>query len=222
MMRGLEQLFAEWQSREPHTGKLFITDGPIDPQRWASAEKRVLFVAKEAYGEKDTSGTWDLPTLVREVWGGPKHKFWWTCAYWALAIQKTTISQIADFPKFTENYGPAREALKESAILNIKKSAGLSGSSDEDLTRYATSDGDLIARQFKVLDPNVAIFCNTWHLVRHLFPEAREVSQFVSIWSDPPRVLINYWHPANQYPDSVMFYALCAIYQKSLWACREM
>ena len=221
MTRDLEQLFAEWQSRELHTGKLFITDGPIDPRRWKNAEKRILFVAKEAYGEKDASGTWDLPTLVREEWGGPKYKFWWTCAYWALALRRTTIGQIADFPEYTEDYDPAREALMESAIMNIKKSAGLSSSDDDNLQQYGTLDGDLIARQVEILDPHVVLFCNTWHLVKHLFPRAREVSQFVFTSNDPPRVLINYWHPANQYPNSVMFYALSAVYQKSMKAGQQ-
>lgn len=217
-MSALEQLFTEWRQRSHHSGRLFITDGPIDPLRWASVDKRVLFLGKEAYGDDGDTGTWDLPTLVRKKWGGPKHKFWWTAAYWALAVRNTTETRIATFPEYTGNYESARQAVMEMAILNLKKSAGKSLSTDEDLKIYAKADGDLIKKQFNLLDPHIIICCNTWHLVSHLFEGATEVSQYIFRWGTPSRVFINYWHPSNQFPNSVMFYALCALYQESLKA----
>ena len=65
-----QELLSNWQAR--YTDGTFISDGPIDPSRWSNAKPRVLFLAKEAYGDMEAGKTWDLPELVREVWKEPK------------------------------------------------------------------------------------------------------------------------------------------------------
>lgn len=64
-----------WWKRPPHHSETFVSDGPIDPDRWLKIERRVLFLAKEAHGEVGPGETWDLPKLIREEWKAPKHKF---------------------------------------------------------------------------------------------------------------------------------------------------
>src|SRR6187402_791798 len=105
-----DQLFAEWRSRSHHEKKAFITDGPIDPNRWLTDDTKVLFLAKEAYGEKDSTESWDLPTLIRDEWGEPRYKFWWCLGYWAIAIRNTTIHTLAQFPVYLDKYDPVRDA----------------------------------------------------------------------------------------------------------------
>lgn len=217
-MRTLKELFNQWRNRDIHNGRAFITDGPIDPILWESANPRILFVAKEAYGEVGAKEGWDLPTIVREEWGGPKYKFWWSVGYWAVALRFTSIQSFAEFPEYTENYALARDAVMNAAILNLKKSGGLSSSNDDDLRRYVAADGDFIKEQFDILNPDIVVFCNTWHLVKELWPDAEAVSQYVLYWAKEGKLFINYWHPACHYPNSVMFYALCAIYRNALEA----
>lgn len=217
-MTTLDQLFDEWKGRDIHSNQSFIEDGPIDPERWVGVDKRVLFVAKEAYGEEGATTGWSLPKLVCEEWGGPKHKFWWTVGYWALAVRSTTVDVIPEFPGYRSQYDSTKTAVLESAVVNIKKSGGISSSDERDLKRYLESDGDLLLKQINFLDPHILIFCNTWDLVKGLFPGVEEVSQYIYVKAKTKKtqILIDYWHPANQYPNSVMFYALCALYQTSL------
>jgi len=210
-----KNLFKKWRRRQIHKGKPFITDGAIDPEKWKRTDSRILFLAKESYGDKDSQESWDLCELVRE-WNGLKYKFWRTLGYWAFGIQNTTPTSIPDFPG-TDNNEMKPEvinAVLESAIANIKKSGGKSSSDDEELQMYIDSDGDLIKQQIDQLDPKVIVCCYVWGLVKHLWNNPKEVTEY--IYYAENRVFIDYWHPSNRYPNFVMYYTLCAIYQKSL------
>ncbi len=56
-----QAILKEWRERPPNATETFVSDGPIDPNRWLKIERRVLFLAKESYG-----GPGGLPELVRE------------------------------------------------------------------------------------------------------------------------------------------------------------
>ena len=58
----------KWKKRPLHATETFVFDGPIDPDRWLKIERRVLFLAKEAYRGDGSSESWNLPELVREEW----------------------------------------------------------------------------------------------------------------------------------------------------------
>ena len=128
-----ERLLAEWQERPHHKDEVFISDGMIDPERWEeSSKRRILFLLKEAYDEPDSSESWDLCSLIRDVWKGPKYKLWLTAAYWAYALQQYDCSRIPSFPTYDSVWGDSgekpREALLCSSVVNIKKSRGRSSS----------------------------------------------------------------------------------------------
>jgi len=211
-----KNLFKQWRRRKIHKGKPFISDGAIDPKKWRRSDNRILFLAKESHGDEYDLESWDLCELVREEWKESKYKFWWTLGYWAFGIRNTTSSSIPDFPGYREQWAEVSNAVLESAIVNIKKSGGKSSSDDDDLQKYIKSDRDLIKQQIDQLDPKVVVCCYVWDLVKHLWNNPDEESQYIYYAED--RVFINYWHPANHYPNEVMFYALCAVYQKSLQA----
>ena len=50
MTRNLDahkDVLRKWQARPPHNTETFVSDGPIDPNRWLEIERRVLFLAKK-------------------------------------------------------------------------------------------------------------------------------------------------------------------------------
>ena len=120
----------KWQASRLHATETFVSYGPIDPDRWLKIERRVLFLAKEAYGDIKPGKTWDLPELVREEWKRPKYNFWWTLGYWAYGIQRLTNGPIPSSPMAGQLWKEVTESVLASAVVNIKKSGGRSSSND--------------------------------------------------------------------------------------------
>ena len=210
-----QALLKKWRARPRHATETFISDGPIDPNRWKKVDRRVLFLAKEAYGERGPGETWDLPELIREEWKGPKHKLWWTMGYWAYGIQRLTDGPIPSSPMDGECWEEVTEALLASAVVNVKKSSGRSSSDDDDLRKYVVEDGDLLKQQVACLNPHVLVCCNTWHLVREdLWPHAKRVSELVH--SMDGMLVLDFWHPANHYPNVMNYYTALALLHQAL------
>src|SRR2546425_11409725 len=103
MIGPLDELLSSWSVREHHRGKGFISDGIIDPTRWAGARRKVLLLLKEAYGEPESADDWDLRDVIREEWQGPKYKIWWTAASWCYAALNL-VPQIPAFPSAEETW----------------------------------------------------------------------------------------------------------------------
>ena len=206
-----------WRARPPHDTETFVSDGPIDPNRWSEIEPRVLFLAKEAHWEDRPDETWDLPKLIREEWKGPRKKLWWTLGYWAYGIQRLTSGPIPSNPKDGQFWNEVTESVLASAIVNIKKSRGRSSSSDDDLRKYAQKDGDLLKQQVACLSPHIVVCCRTWDLVRNLWPNATQISERVHN-IDGMRVL-DFWHPANRYPDVMNYYTVTVLLHRALFPC---
>jgi len=213
-----ERLLAEWQERPHHKGEVFISDGMIDPERWEDSSKRsILFLLKEAYGEPDLSESWDLCSLIRDEWKGPKYKLWWTAAYWAYALQEYNSNRTPPFPAYDSVWGESgerpREALLCSSVVNIKKSRGKPSSDPEDIRNYVDLDGDLVVRQVGLLAPDIVVCGGTWDYVKGLWPGAVRVSERVLRVDEVP--FVDFWHPANHYPNVLNYYGLCGIVQAS-------
>ena len=209
-----QELLSNWQAR--HTDGTFISDGPIDPSRWSDAKPRVLFLAKEAYGYKGPGQTWDLPEVVREE--KKPGKFWWTLGYWAYGIQhQLRTGGIPSSPWTGGQHGieEVKESVLQSAILNLKKSDGLPGSNDDDLRQYVRNDGDLLRRQVECLSPDVMVCCYTWHLVKdQVWADAESISERVFRVDDI--LVLDFWHPANRYPDVLCYFAALGLLQRAL------
>lgn len=204
----------KWQSRPPHDTHTFVSDGPIDPNRWLKAERRVLFLLKEAYWEDRREKTWDLPTLIREDWKGPRKKMWWSLGYWAYGIQRLTSGQIPSNPQAGQLWNEVKESVLASAVVNIKKSGGRSSSSDDDLRRYVDADGDLLEQQVACLSPHVVVCCKTWGLVKNiLWPSAEKISE--RVYNIDGMLVLDFWHPANRYPDVMNYYTVVALLHRA-------
>lgn len=209
-MSSHEKLLDRWRSLPHHLGQGFISDGIIDPSKWTLAPCKVLFFLKEAYGDDGPPQDWDLRLKIRDEWRGPKYKTWWTVSYWAYAVHRLAAGQAAPFPNSDPEYGLCREALLSSATINIKKSMGRSSSDLDELDYYAAKDGTLLREQTELIAPDLVICGYTWEILRkHCWPEAEQVHDL--IWRAGDLTFIDFWHPANQYPDRLCYYALAAL-----------
>ncbi len=148
---------------------------------------------------------WDLCGKIRDEWQGPKYKVWWTASYWAYVAHRLACGEAAPFPDKEEDR--CREALLGSATINIKKSMGRSASDLGELEDYAARDKDLLREQVRLITPEIVICGYTWDILhKHCWPEAEQVHDLV--WKAEGYTFIDFWHPANQYPDRLCYYAL--------------
>ena len=207
----------KWKESGLHATETFVCDGPIDPDRWLKIERRVLFLAKEAYRGDGSRESWNLPELVREEWKGPKYKLWWTLGYWAYGIQRLTNGPIPSNPKDGQLWKEVTESVLASAVVNIKKSGGRSISNDDDLRKYVREDGDLLKQQVKCLSPHVMVCCNTWHLVKDVWPPAKQISELV--YDIDGMLVLDFWHPANRFPDVMSYYTTAVLLHQGLYPC---
>jgi hypothetical protein len=213
MEKAHELLLDKWASLARHQGKCFIRDGIIDSGRWSQAQRKVLFILREAHGEADDIVGWDLREVIRNEWEGPKYKIWWTIAYWAYGILRASPDHFPPMPDDDIAFEAAREALLSTAAINIKKSGGSSSSDWEDLVSYANEDGALIRQQIELIAPEIVVCGNVWSLIQDLWQGSRQV--YDGVWIANGRAFIDFWHPANQFPNRLNYYALAALLQNS-------
>jgi len=200
-------LMKRWSEKPLHKDNDFIEDGIIDLSRWQNTDKKILLLLKEAYGDYG-----DLCWLIRDEWKGPKYKVWWTASYWLYALHKMTSGQIPAFPKEQKDFDACTEFLLSAAVVNIKKSNGTSSSDYDDILRYAREDADLLREQISLINPEIIVCGYTYDYFTEFWRGSIEqVGDTGFISRTGNHLLVNYWHPANQYPNELCFYALCAV-----------
>lgn len=205
----MDARFTEWRNRSIHQGRVFSADGIIDRAKWDNFP-RVLFLLKEAYDSNPkATGEWDLCEVIRETWKGPKHKMWRTLAQWAYGVRHVPTSGLVAFPRQHNGNRDVTDALLSSAIVNLKKSGGTAHSTFDDLTRYVENDWDLLWQQIQDIAPDIVICGYTWELIRGKLPSSEQVSDRVHMAGGV--VFVDFWHPANQYPNELNYYALCSL-----------
>ena len=216
-----EMLLEEWKSLPHHLNRSFIPDGIIDPVRWEKSPRRILFINKEAY---DGDGTgikgFDLRKLIRCEWDGrPKGGAYKVIATWAYALQHASPDPLISFPPWSLiDLEEAREALLSCAVMNIKKSGGKTSSGHQDLLAYVEKDGALIKRQVDLINPDIIVCGHVWYLMKHLWPTPERV--YDEVVKTDGRIVIDFWHPSNRYPEEMNYYALAALIQNSRVALR--
>lgn len=204
--------FTDWRNTDLHKGKHFIIDGIIDHESWKHANLKILFLAKEAYGEIT-----DLCEFLRDE--GPVRS-WNTVVDWTYAINK--IFETVSIPDFRpgqefdldENWN---KWLRKVAVVNIKKSGGTAISDNENLMKYANEDACFLREQIDWINPDIIFCCYTYTpgFYNMIYPNSN--TNKISAWcfhhklNGKTRLIIDFWHFANQYPNEMVYYALCAI-----------
>ena len=218
-----ENLFGYWKSKPAsgpinHSEGVFISDGVVDPDTWFNQECRPLFLLKEAYnGEAD----WSLTSHLREN-TERCGATWRRVSQWTEGLLNTTRDAIYPFwQQGTVRYG--NEFLRRIAVMNVKKSGGKNRSNDQELLEYAEYDKLELYEQLQIVDPTVIICGYTIQCLNRILPTAVKEragqSPNLYYWTEinqHPVLILDYWHPSNQYPDFMNYYGLVGAYQQAL------
>jgi len=161
-----KRLMKELRESEPGS---IITDGPVDPERYARAHPRILWVLREANKGEDT-GSWDLCEFLREHDHDVGHLF--SYGRWHVtfgAVAKISLGILERLPVEKVATMKARDAvgtLRDIAVVNVNKRGGRSRVTDwENLKRAAKEFGPLVDRQYQALEPDIVIAAGTLDLL---------------------------------------------------------
>lgn len=202
-------LFNRWRNSKEEYKTNFAEDGIIDELKWMNSPKKVLIILKETNKIKQ-----DLRSLIRDHWKGSKGYLLQNVGRWVHGIQKTTKDS---FPGRLEAHEQRNEALLSSAIINLKKSSGKSGSDMKQLRKYALEDANFIKEEFDLISPDIIICGYTFRiLIEVLGINPLSFDKGDRVYTLDNKIFINYWHPAAHYPADMSYYTLCALFQKKL------
>ena len=216
----LDELFELWKEKKPngsidHSKGFFIADGIVNEQIWNSGKrKKILFVLKEAYGKDWNNNT--LATWLKN--DHPTSRIWKRVAKWTYGIQNTTDTYIQPYKNelLPEEHN---DALEQIAVMNIKKSNGQSSSDYNDIAKYVSYDKEEIKREFELIDADIIICGYTFRYLYEAiygkkFDDNNSNENWFYYFDD--RLFIDYYHPANHWPDLMNYYGLMGIYQQAL------
>ena len=226
--KDLKTLFELWKNKSPkningfeinHKDNVFISDGIVNPQIWFDQKPRILFVLKEAYSNKN-DGDWLLTDWIAS--GECLHyKIWRRIAIWTYGVLHTTRHSICPYK---EQYPEAvyKDILQRIASLNIKKSNGKSKSDYDELEAYAFEDMPEIKKEFMLIDPDVVICGNCFHILNStVFGLDYDYGKndnwyYYKDTLGKKRLFLDFYHPGNHWPDLLNYYGLMGIYQQAL------
>ena len=208
-MKELDDLFTEWESRHLRAGhKRFIRDGIVNEEWWSQEQcvPKVCFFLKEARTEREQGYN-----LVKDLYEKEPWRLWQRVAVWTQAIQLAfTGERSYNDDKIRMK---AHEAIKQIAVVNVKKSDGLAESTEDDLWQYARDDKDLLKRELELVNPDIIVCGYTIGMLHEVLGDELEldgtIDTMYGFWRD--KLIIDYYHPACHYPNRVNYYALLSI-----------
>jgi hypothetical protein len=207
------------KAKEIHRDAIFIEDGIINFDKWndKSLKRKILFLNKEAYTDKKKG--FDLREFGHNYFAEyaslyPKTNMMWNrLTAITFALNHTTNKT---FPSFNEAFAN-KDWLQAAAVINLKKSGGLSKSDNSDLELYAKSDGEDILSQIVLIEPDIIILGGTEDLsFKYVFNNQESIDgYFFYSWQNT--LIISFWHPAwHLISDQMYYYTLIGAYFKAL------
>lgn len=224
----ITQLFEQWKTKERHCSQVFNYDGIIDPECWFGlhdeGKPRILFLLKEAYhspedeARRRASGAmvYDLAAELKEY--GPWGNIWTRVAEWAKGISDIWTdygkpSALTAMPEY-EALGKAQcnDWLRRIAIVNVKKSGGVSETDMEELAVYSKYDSAELYREiYEIIQPDIIVCGNTFSELRDINPRLRDVAASDAWRYDDDGILtVDYYHPSIRWSARLSFYGLVA------------
>ncbi len=201
-----------------HRNGVFVGDGVVCPSVWFSRDVRPLYLLKEAHGG---AADWDLCKDLL-LGDGLCSKLWRRVSLWTKGLLSTTRETIPPYVQEDVSVGCYGNAyLKQIAVVNVKKSHGRETSDMEEIRGYAAFDGAMLKKQLELCDPTVIVCGYTASVLDVLFGKSvREESNpnlgYRISLNGHDVLVLDYWHPANHYPDIMNYYGLMGVYQQAL------
>lgn len=234
----MEKLYSKWKLKAPisksisikgkttldvsinHQENVFITDGIVCPEKWYSQNVRLLFLLKEAY---HGGGDWDLISehlLLKDK--KMSHLFKRICQ-WTYGIMNTTKEVIPMYKAELPDNHYGNDILKQIAVVNVKKSNGKSNSTMNEINQYAEYDQKELKQELEIIDPTVIICGYTISSMNIIMgTKIKDYNHPNENWFYRTKlnkhdvIILDYYHPANQYPDLLNYYGMMGIYQQAL------
>lgn len=214
----LDELMKEWKqyymNQLGEDFSYFINDGLIDEETWNHQRgPKICYILKEAYfdGHKDNG-------LIEWIQQGPQG-LWNKLTVWTDAIKQTDVFESPIYCRH-EIKDNANKLSKSIAFINIKKYNGSKTLDYEELMKVAqdTKNKKLIRKELEIINPDIIICGGTFQMLNcvlegEIEPDNSSETLF-TYWKD--KIIINFYHPAARFSQSLNFYSLCAIYKAAL------
>lgn len=213
------KLFERWKNTELHKENVFIKDGIVCPETWFNSDKRPLYLLKEAYGGNDD---WNLIDDYLTKNDNINSVTWRRVSLWSKGILKTSKDHLEVFnPEDEELHKFNNKYLRNIAVINVKKSGGQKSSSYDEIIEYAKKDKECLLKQLNICDPNIIICGYTISALKEILGyDIKAVNNnhlyYFSELNGHSLIILDYWHPANQFPDIMNYYGLMHVYQQAL------
>lgn len=207
-----------------HANTVFIRDGVVCQELWFAQRTRPLFLLKEAY---NGNGDWDLAS-DHLLTGNYASRMWRRVSHLTYALLNTTGEELAPYDPGLDVSKYGNEYLRRIAVVNVKKSCGKNNSNMDEIRSYAWFDAERLWKQLSICNPTV-IVCGytgsaldiiTERVTGKKVRETYNENLYYTMELNGHKVLVlDYWHPANQFPEQMNYYGLAAIYQLALRNC---
>lgn len=205
----LEDLMNIWEATHKSQGyQRFIRDGIVCQEQWVSqSTPKVCFFLKEARTSNEAGYN-----LTKDLKESPPWRMWKKVAIWTQAVHDAFQGKVEyNNERLRSN---EKAAINSIAVVNVKKSNGNSSSDYNDLEKYTKDDRAKLKRELELINPDVIICGNNFSLLKK-FVLKGELScdntedNMIAMWKNT--LIIDYYHPAVQYPNRVNYYALASI-----------
>jgi len=128
-------------------------DGIINQLEYGRASRKILFVLREPNDVTVKEG--DICKWLRS---GPKKSTWHQLARWAAGL-------LYGFPEFSIANTRRHEALKQVAIMNLKKTAGGNTAYLAEISAFAYRSQQMLTEQISDIQPDIIVACGTFDIL---------------------------------------------------------
>lgn len=205
-------IFNQYRMKYQNRGSYLIEDGVVNLENY----RGILFLLKEAYAKEQKFGEWNLVANLAEKgpWG-----MWNRVCEWTHGIENTIADKVEPFHDFSDE--KKYRALSHLAVINVKKINGSSMSNDDDLKKYVEDNKKLLRREIESAQPQIIICGNTFHYLKSIFDikincKCDNWYYWLTIDGIGTVLILDYYHPAAQYPRLLTYYGITNIYQQAL------
>lgn len=227
-----DELWNEWSmTYSPEELKQFCFDGLLagrnkDPKeeekKWLNAKRRVLFFMKDTNGNPDDDiRSWHIGWETYEDGTiKPLHRFYIVLLKWLWALNEVTADHLPVFDKTKEEYIEATWQYP-MAQVNGKKISGGAQVSNEVLWLYFERDTCSLARQFRLLNPNIIVcgggsgtLCQ--YVMEYLYQNYffEKINNWCYYCTSLDLLVIDSYHPSSRISDEEKFDAMIAAVQQ--------
>lgn len=207
--------------------KRFIFDGVVNAEKYAASPVKVCFLLKECYvsvSDKQNDIRDHKEWLITGEYPRDHHWVKYICdpnednddctyslvdnlrqeAPWAKMWN--AVTHMASVILGAEEAGVSpSHAVQHIAVVNLKKSNGISTSTEKDIIGYAKDDREYLLEELALLAPDIIVCGGTFDLCKaaHIFPDDlrlictyKKRSGLRAAWRWGKAIILDTWHPS--------------------------